>query len=587
MSSVDYLPGAYSQRVPQGGGPNAAIPDVVPTFIGQTRGRATLVSDEAVTRGGSPNSADVLANTNIIRIIRISLTSGGAADFKLTSHYLKTGDTVDWSPVVKLAAPVASIVLDTAATDGTLPDTDPKFYVIAATNAVGETLQSAEVTVTPAATTDNIVLSWTRVPWATGYKIYGTDTTTDYSAASSLVATIASGATTTYTDKTRSLSVGVPAVSNTAEIEPAAAATYYVTYEYGNYTPVEAAIRYTDLSTVFNDHGVGSNIAQMAELAMSTQGGRGNGCPACWLIGVQADTDSLYQAALTAAETITGEVLIMVMDKRTTILDDDLRQHIIDMNGVEERKERVAILWNAPATAIGATATPSTILYDAAQSASFDVFHAAPDSGSATALLANTAGVYAAAAAQGWHGAAILAGAGAALPDAATPWTEMPLKGLVAMSGTEYSRDNLKALRNGGVMVMDNVSGIWRVLEETTTLRTGLSEEKFPNISLADKVIAQLWRNTIAPTAVNNFTRRSLIGRKINDSLLEMVHTRTQEALDTALQRGLMRSYDRNSITVTQNATIVTQIDVTYSYVAFFPALTIIANRSFDLNQSG
>lgn len=591
MSSVDpstFLPGAYSQRVPQGGTPSAAIPDVVPAFIGLSRGKAVIVTDEAVTHGAL-NSADSLANSNVRRIIRISNTSGGPADYYPGTQFNLVGDTVDWSPAALLDAPVLDTPVVTTGGAGTW--TPATYYaVITATNGNGETTESAEVSFVVANADDEVTLRWGRVPNATGYQVFVSPTSATY--ANTLHTTIASGDTTELVLTVETVGAGSPPVANDADDEPTATTgVFYVSYEYADVDTLdETPKRYTSLADVFNDHGIGSQVAQMAELAMSTQSGRGNGAPAVWIAGVSADQTQKYLDALTNFQEVKGEVLMLVMDKRNTTLDQALRQHIIDMNALQARKERIAMFWTAPGTAIGSTATAGTILYDAAQSGSFDMFQVVPDSGSATALLANTSGQYSETAAQGYHVAAIAVGMAAALPDAAEPWTRKPVTGLVNMSAAEYTSSQLTQLRDGGVMVIDNVNGSWRILEGTTTLRSGLEEEKFPNISLADKVVAHVWRSTIDPAEIAVYNRRSLIGRKISDALLDQVFDRTIQALDTCLQRGLIRSYDRNSITVAQGTGTPdpkTQINTGFSYVAYFPALVILGNRSFDLNQTG
>ena len=586
MSAIDpstFLPGAFSRRNPQGGSANAAIPDVTPAFIGLSLGKATIVADEAVTKGAI-DALDALVQSNVRRIIKVSNTNGGPADYSDGKQFQLTADQLDWSLTAQLIAPILETpVVDLAGTLGTWAATGVHFFVITAINGNGETLQSAEVSATVVATTDEVLLRWSRVPNATGYSIYESVTTGDYTGPNALLVAIADGAVTSFNALIEAAGAGVLPSSNDADDEPTVAGTYYVTYEYAEFAANEGKpIRYTSLADVFDDHGIGSQLAQVAELAMSTQTGRGNRTPAVWLAGVESDLAVSYQNALTNFEAVLGEVLILTMDKRDAILDVNFRDHIIKMNGVEERRERVGVMWSAPGTGIGATGTPGTLLADANDSQSFDMLHVAPDSGSATVLIADTAGVYAETQAQGWHIAAAVMGMAGALPDAAEPFTRKPITALVAMQATEYTDSQLKQLRSGGVIVVDNVNGAWRILEGTTTLRSGLQEEKYPNISLADKVVAQLWRNQIDPGQNNVFTRRSLIGRKITDSLLEMVFVRTVEALDVSLQRGLISSYDRNSIVVQQNGVTKTQIDVAFSYVAFFPSLVIISERSFD-----
>jgi len=71
------------------------------------------------------------------------------------------------------------------------------FWTVTATNTAGETVGSNEATTALTGTTASATLKWTQVPGATGYKVYrgmsaGHENT--------LVTTIATGSTVTYTD---------------------------------------------------------------------------------------------------------------------------------------------------------------------------------------------------------------------------------------------------------------------------------------------------------------------------------------------------------------------------------------------------
>ncbi len=73
------------------------------------------------------------------------------------------------------------------------------FWVITALGANGETLQSNEVTFTPIAATDTITITWAAVAGATGYKIYRSEATGNYTSPALLV-TITDGSTLTFDD---------------------------------------------------------------------------------------------------------------------------------------------------------------------------------------------------------------------------------------------------------------------------------------------------------------------------------------------------------------------------------------------------
>lgn len=96
----------------------------------------------------------------------------------------------------------------TATTGGTLAAAT-HYYVLTATNANGETLKSAEVSITTTGTTSTVTIPWTAVSGATGYKVYrGTAT-----GAHSLLATL--GNVTTYTDTGAATTATNPPTTNT------------------------------------------------------------------------------------------------------------------------------------------------------------------------------------------------------------------------------------------------------------------------------------------------------------------------------------------------------------------------------------
>lgn len=90
------------------------------------------------------------------------------------------------------------------------------YYVITATNINGETLkgtQSTAKTIGAGIYNGRVVLTWSQVAGATGYKIYRTTTSGTYTTPS-LKTTITSGTTLTYTDTSMSILVGAPPSTN-------------------------------------------------------------------------------------------------------------------------------------------------------------------------------------------------------------------------------------------------------------------------------------------------------------------------------------------------------------------------------------
>jgi fibronectin type 3 domain-containing protein len=92
---------------------------------------------------------------------------------------------------------------------GTLTVGTTYYYVVTAVVNSQEIPPSGEVTMTPTTGNQAVVVNWTSFPGATGYKIYRTTTNNSFGS-SSLVTTIASGATATFTDSGAATTTGAP-----------------------------------------------------------------------------------------------------------------------------------------------------------------------------------------------------------------------------------------------------------------------------------------------------------------------------------------------------------------------------------------
>lgn len=112
-----------------------------------------------------------------------------------------------------VAIPVLGV--PTASTGGSLTSGTTYYYTMTATNAAGQTTQATQVSYAASGTNLTAVLTWTAVPGATGYKIYRSTTSGSFGS-STLLTTIGSGSTVTYSDTGISTSSGTPPGTNTA-----------------------------------------------------------------------------------------------------------------------------------------------------------------------------------------------------------------------------------------------------------------------------------------------------------------------------------------------------------------------------------
>ena len=137
----------------------------------------------------------------------LTLTQVGTGDgMSMMRHGLDTGSVM---PPYGLA-----YTLTAAGDGGAWGTAQTVYYVLTATNAAGQTVASIELPAIIDVATKRVILTWPQITSATGYKLYRSATAGTYGA-SSLRATIASGATLTYTDDGSATGSGTPPVANT------------------------------------------------------------------------------------------------------------------------------------------------------------------------------------------------------------------------------------------------------------------------------------------------------------------------------------------------------------------------------------
>jgi hypothetical protein len=128
----------------------------------------TLASAETVHQNGAVTpAAPTLAVAD-----GGTLTAGATYAYRVTENNA-TGETLasaETSIVNRVSTPVISNLQ--GATGGTLPIATYA-YRVSATDAGGETLASAEVTLTTVIASRQITVTWSAVPGATGYRVYG------------------------------------------------------------------------------------------------------------------------------------------------------------------------------------------------------------------------------------------------------------------------------------------------------------------------------------------------------------------------------------------------------------------------------
>lgn len=104
--------------------------------------------------------------------------------------------------------------LSGAGAGGVWGSTGARGWKVTALSAIGETPGSKEVSVTVDDVTKKVTVAWTQTPNATGYRVYRTSTPGTYGA-TTLRATIGSGATVSFLDDGSATTTGTPPTRNT------------------------------------------------------------------------------------------------------------------------------------------------------------------------------------------------------------------------------------------------------------------------------------------------------------------------------------------------------------------------------------
>ena len=182
----------------------------------------TLKSNElSITTTGATSSNTVswaaITGATGYRVYRGTATGAQTVYYAVgaVTSYVDTGSTAtagtpSGTNTTGLATPVQA-ALATVTTGGTLAAAT-YFYVVSATNSIGETLKSNEQSVATTGATSSNTVSWAAITGATGYRVYrGT-------AIGAQTVYYAVGAVTSYVDTNAASTAGTPSGSNTTTL---------------------------------------------------------------------------------------------------------------------------------------------------------------------------------------------------------------------------------------------------------------------------------------------------------------------------------------------------------------------------------
>jgi hypothetical protein len=579
--------GVFGIRDPLLGTPVVGNQPTVVALIGQTLGAVTNIVDEAITRNAL-QIYDELANTVVNFVSKVSDVQNGIANYVNNVDYsLDNGNHIHW--LGTFVQPPTSVVGAALITAGDTLAAGTYEYKITAIRQIatspvtqGETTPSLEVSVVVSGGANSVQLSWTPSVNAQGYNVYRT-AVNGATGTETLLTTVLGGSSNGFLD-TGALTPGVqtPPVTNTANNRPADGANYYVSYNCTITSYYEADL-FTSVNDLINAHSLTSDLCIAGTLIIGNQSGIavGQGASQVMCVAVPpSPTLANYQQALQVLENQNVDIIVILNGTPANQLA--VAQHVVAMSDPSIGKSRMAIFGSPKNTPIGDSTTPETSIYNA-RALNIDDAYGNP-MGYRMVYVANSSFFYNVqfpdgspiqTQLDGWFLAAAVAGRIAALSDVATPLTNKDIQGIISLGDvfTVNQRDLLN--QNGLLVVQGNASNSQFLVYHGCTLDIQILENGEISIVRADDGLDEAIRTQLSP----------YIGSKITDAFLATVATQIDQVLGNFYNQKLIRSYEKNSISVEQDPTLKTRVNVTFLYSPIYPCNQILVQRGYDLGS--
>lgn len=558
---------------------------MTPCIIGTTSGADTVLQNQPVLRLPSPGVEDQLAYDTTVRLIQISDSFGGVANYTLNVDYsldLATSpmDSVHWLGTVigaptglaGLAQTITPVSPRTGLAAATWLYKITAIRLIALPSTNGETTGSNEVSVVASGPNNAVKLNWTPVPNAQGYNIYRVET----SGSELKIATVIGGASSSFLDDGYADGSGGVPVSNTATNRPADGATYFVTYEaiiqnYFNPT------LYFGLNDLIQDHGLSSDCGIAGTLILGGTG-LGAGASQCMVVSVPDETEDSYLEALNNILTQNVQMVVPLVDNDAIALD--VANHCVLASSTLGQHPRNFVIGASRGTPTGDPNTVGTLVYKARRLVITDS-DGVPQgrrgqfvSNSGISVNVQQTGGLAPVLTQlnGYFLAAAHAGLVCSLPDVATSATFQTLQGIVSLDYT-FTPDETDYLQQNGLLTYFlNTGGIITCYQDRT-LDTLIVENQERSIVSADD---QIFRDLLVYFA-------NYVGRKITPNFLSALSTGTANILGNEQKNQIITTFNKQSIVVSQPFADKRIVIVTFMYTPIYPCNQLIFSRAYNV----
>lgn len=608
-------PSVQTERTGLPGTPLGNTGFFIPTVIAKTLGKSTLYSRVANTSGDDSNlyvdgvmveagetlnyakvvytnSTKLTAALPILPVKEVYSVSSNhdnpyerefAQDIDFTLD--KATGTLDFSNAPAILPPVLDL-LSTATIGGSIVPGTYDFAISAVDENGNETTAGTLSIIVPAGTSTNtITANWSKIRNCKGYNLYKKLTgggAATYEAAIS----IASKDTTSYTCTAAitTAAVSLPSANSTKHT-PDDGDNVYIYYSYYAYS-YNSPKRYFDTETVQQDHGIGSEISNVARLVMGPLG-TGQNSTSMYIIAPQVSTGEVlgFENGIDASESI-QELILMSTTSSSDVVNDYLKAHCEDMSLPSNAKERFCFV---STTSANQSDTDVSVISNKilALNKSNRCHYVLTDGGKPyIRLWQNTIDKYNIIsgttetvsytenqAVDGqWHAIATM-GMVAALTDPATPSTNKQLYGIsTGAEGSvpfwsETKKDNWAAI--GGMILEDRLGNLF--VRHGLTINTDSVEDSESSIVLAEAYMAKRLRDN----------HQQFIGKKVTGYLLSGVTTTATKTLNALVGAQIITSY--TSVNVYQDTVNPTWVYVTFSYKPVYPCNVIKFQWGFDV----
>ena len=542
-------------------------------IVAATAGQETLVTEAVVGAGtsGQTGSAriDQVAQSAIRRVVQVADVSAVTSEVYVKDvDFTVDGKRINWSNAPLLQPPDLNTPTFQAATGGVWAagetGTSIQIKVTATAKDVGETTPSAIATYTLTGGANTFQISWGKVVFSGGYKIYMKTTGATFD----LLATITTSTTVSYVVTGSSTTATNPPSTNTCYKRPGTGDTYYAKYYYPSYTYTrELFTNYGDLQS---RHGIGSDLSNAARLAFQD-----NGAPQVYAVGVSADTIAAYQAAIDQLASVSVQYITAM--KSGSTIEQYLKAKSEYYSADDRGLERTGIVAAPSGYTLGDTSTAGTILYWLnSMGNSKRMIAAVPNK---CRYYVNTwqttggtlqTGPYEVA---HYFYAAAVAGAICALADSATPLTNSQIYGFTWPASLDLwvDADMEQLVEAGGGTYVGEESAQHIVYHGISCDTTSVEDQEISIIAAEDEMRTRL------RAAMGGFRGKD---RKITVSRLNAIAARTQDVLGYMVKNELI--VDFGTIQVTQDENDATKIYIRFNYGPMYPMNQLVFEYSFS-----